>query len=426
VATVADARLERTHKAVVDECELLLASDAFDTWKGAETLQVCDLVACNNSFLFREGRSTTKSPYYLGIEVIDGPNFKLPPRVVSVAGRINSQFKRLTTKEQPKYEIADLNSALADQLPRLGSIVFSLAGRIGEPEAAEVPLTGVEGVEALRHLPGQSSLAEWSDGGITLGRLTDLDASWSAVQVALADADGIDATALSEAFEAAFHGLQEAATRPVDPTDVADDAPSILSNVLLRMEEQVEAFSAALTQHEAVPSDNDVYNELLRVAYNFADGARAFLGLMVGMCDLKPVLSWLTVFEQVDLAHRFGKLPFSLVGKGKPSLERYRSVIADARNQAFHDLFAFDHPFRVMLPGDALRSPELRLFREYVKRNDPALSFEDRGLVDPFASLTRTPERPVPVGFWRGNEEVMTAVVDTVRAVRQALIVVAS
>jgi hypothetical protein len=31
----------------------------------------------------------------------------------------------------------------------------------------------------------------------------------------------------------------------------------------------------------------------------------------------------------------------------------------------------------------------------------------------------------VPVGFWHGNEAVMTAVVDAVRALRRALIVVA-
>jgi hypothetical protein len=424
MAATADARIQRACRAIVDECELLLASDAFDVWKGAETLQVGDLVACNNSFLFREGRSTTKSAYYLGIEVSEGPNFKLPPVVVRVTGRINSQFKRLTAKELTKYEIADLDISLAEQLPGLGSIVFSLAGRIGDPEGAEVPLTRVSGLHFLRYVPGQTELAEVSDEGITLGSVADLDQSWSAVQAAVAGADSVDVTALSEAFEPAFHSLQEAATRPVDPTDVTEDGPSILSNVLQRMEEQVEAFSVVFKQHQRNLDDNDVYNDLLRVAYNFADGARAFLSLMVGVCDLKPVLFWLTVFEQVELAHRFDKLPFSLVGKGKPSLERYRSVIADARNQAFHDLFAFDHPFRVKLGGDALRSPELRLFREYAKRNDPALNFEDRGLVDLFAALTRTPERPVPVGFWQGNEAVMTAVADTVRALQQALVVV--
>ena len=423
--TTADARLQRAHKAVVDECELLLASDAFDAWKGAETLQVGDVVACNNSFLYREGQSTTKSAYYLGIEVSDGPNFTLPPVVITVTGRINSQFKRLAAKELSKYEIGDLDTALGGQFHGLGPIVFSLAGRIAEPEAAEVPLEKVSRLDRLKYVPGQKSLVEVTGSVIMLGSIADLDGSWAAVQGAVAGIAGIDAGALGEAFEESFHALQEASTRPVDPTDVTDDAPSILSIVLERMEGQVRAFSTALEQHQRSPDDNDVYNELLRVAYNFADGARAFLRLMVGVCDLKPVLFWLTVFEQVELAHRFERLPFSLAGKGKPSLERYRSVIAEARNQAFHDLFAFDHPFRVKLPGDALRSPELRLFREYTKRSDPALNFEDRGLVELFAALTRTPERPVPVGFWRGNEEVMAAVVDTVRALRRALIAIA-
>lgn len=419
-----DAHIQRVHKAVVDECELLLASDAFGAWKGAETLQVGDLIACNNSFLYREGQATTKSSHYVGIEVSDGSNFTLPPVVVVANSRINSQFKRLASKELPKYEIADLETALGEQLPRLGSIVFSLGGRIGEPEAAEVPLGKVPGLDLLKYVPGQSDPAVVSGSVVMLGSIADLDSSWAAVRGAVAGIDGIDADTLGDAFEAAFHAVQEASTRPVDPTDVTEDGPSILSKVLERMEEQVTAFSTVLNQHQRSPDDNDVYNELLRVAYNFADGARAFLRLMVGVCDLKPVLFWLTVFEQVELAHRFERLPFSLVGKGKPSLERYRSVIADARNQAFHDLFAFDHPFRVKLPGDALRSPELRLFREYAKRGDSALNFEDRSLVELFAALTRTPERPVPVGFWHGNEEVMTAVVDTVRALRRTLIVV--
>lgn len=86
-------------------------------------------------------------------------------------------------------------------------------------------------------------------------------------------------------------------------------------------------------------------------------------------------------------------------------------------------MFAFDHPFRVRLPGDALRTPELRLFREYNKRGDPALTFEDRELVELFESLTRTAERPVPLGFWDGNEEVMAAVVDVVRGLRRSLII---
>ena len=89
-----------------------------------------------------------------------------------------------------------------------------------------------------------------------------------------------------------------------------------------------------------------------------------------------------------------------MIGKAKPSFERYRNVISSARNRAFHDVFAFGRPFHVRLPGDAFRSAELRLFQEYSRRSRPGLDFEDRALVELLAGFTRVSERPVPLGFW--------------------------
>lgn len=420
-----DARFSRIYKTILDECELVLASDVFSEWKETERFQPGDLVVCGNSFLFREGQSTKKSALYLGMYVKAGPDFEIPPVIVAAKSRINLQFKRLSPRELSKYQITDLAEMIYHQLPDLGSILFSLVGRIGEPEEAEVPITKMGGFETLRYVPDLKDTAEISDNAILIGNITDLDKSWASVRAALAELEVADSGSLGEAFESAFHTLQEESSVPVDLTDISEDAPSILSNVLRAMQQQVEEFSKTLEAHQTNPNDNEIYNELLRVAYNFADGTSAFMHLMVGLCDLKPLLFWLTIFEQVELTWHFEKLPFSLVGKGKPSLERYRGVIANARNQAFHDLFAFDHPFRVKLPGDALRSPELRLFREHAKRGGSALDYQDRELVDLFATLTRTPERPVPVGFWQGNQHILKGVVEAVHALRRALIVLA-
>lgn len=166
----------------------------------------------------------------------------------------------------------------------------------------------------------------------------------------------------------------------------------------------------------------DALSELLRISYNFADGAKSLLTLVVGLSDLKPLLFWLTVQEQSQLAERFADLPFSLVGKAKPSIDRYRSVIAGARNRAFHDLFAFGRPFHVRLTGDAFRAPELRLFREHSRRREPALQYDDRELVDLLEDFTRAQERPVPEGFWEKNYEVMRAVAEVGRAMQRALV----
>jgi hypothetical protein len=53
------------------------------------------------------------------------------------------------------------------------------------------------------------------------------------------------------------------------------------------------------------------------------------------------------------------------------------------------------------------------------------LTFDDRAIVELFEDLTRTPERPVPLGFWDKNVEVMRGVAEVVEALRKALVLLA-
>jgi hypothetical protein len=424
VVTDADDRLAVIEEAVASQVQRVMGGDAFRAWREGETLRPGDFVVINNSFLFREGRGTNKSDRYLTVSVGDDGEPGDLPQVVSLKTGINVQFKRVSVRQKERYTFTNLAEAAEGAMYELGRIIFCLVGRIGSAEPTETAIAGVSGVTTVRFVPDQLEHARLEDGVLSVNSLDDLNDVWSAVRSAVEEGT-VDLEALGGRFEATFHSLQEGAGRPVDPRDVppeTEDAPSILGGILARMEEQQDVYKRSLGEHQADPSDAEIYNELLRVAYNFADGARGFLALTVGICDLKPLLSWLTVFEQVELAHRFSSLPFSLVGKAKPSLERYRAVIANARNQAFHDLFAFDHPFRVRLSDDAIRAPELWLFREYLRRGSSTLDYEDRELVELFDNLTRTAERPVPVGFWEGNETVMAAVVDVARSLKSSLI----
>lgn len=66
------------------------------------------------------------------------------------------------------------------------------------------------------------------------------------------------------------------------------------------------------------------------------------------------------------------------------------------------------------------------MFQEYTKRTAKSgLDFEDKELVDLLASFTRVSEQAVPLGFWDKNLDVMKAVADLVRALRDALLLVA-
>ncbi len=417
-----DARVPQLVEVVNSEVGGVVRSAQFEAWLAGEKLQAGDLVVLNNSFLFREGiRSTTKSNLYLAIEA-DGSGLSLPPKVVESERGINVSFKRVASRTTASYSSRTIDAAVASELKDLGRIVFALVGTIGERETVSVPLARVGELEQLTFDPSQADLVAFERVSLSIRKLDGIDELWRSVEGLAAAAEmelGPDA---AESFDAAFTSLQEEAGRPVDIDSVAEQGPSILTEVLARVDEQVGAFKMSLDAYQANGEDGDALSELLRISYNFADGAKSLLTLVVGLSDLKPLLFWLTVLEQSQLAERFAELPFSLVGKAKPSIDRYRAVVAGARNRAFHDLFAFGRPFQVRLTGDAFRAPELRLFREHSRRREPALQYEDRELVDLLEDFTRAQERPVPAGFWEKNYEVMRAVAEVGRAMQRALV----
>ena len=413
-------QIGRVYTAVCRAVGRLLGSQTFKDWEKHEALQVGDLIVFNNSFLYRESLTgTTKSKKYLCVTL--DPDAE--PGVLQIDGRINSTFKRIPFRQVDKYRRQELRLSISEELEELGTIVFSLVGRIGEDQPASVDLPTGTGLTALRYEPGQVEIAALNKNAVLINRLDDIDAIWQAIARKCADAD-LDSIELAECFEKAFGDLREAAGRPIDVDDIASDAPSILSQVAAGIHEQVAAYDAALASHVANPDDIEALNEVMRIAYNFADGAKDLISLVVGITDLKPLLSWLTIHAQAELAERFGELPFSLVGKAKPSLEKYRSLVAGARNRAFHDLFAFGRPFRVPLKSDAFQSAALHLFREY-KRSGSALEFKDRQLVELLQGFTRAAERPVPLGFWEQDLAVMKAVEQVATALHRALVLVA-
>jgi hypothetical protein len=399
----------------------LLGSPTFAEWAKRETLQVGDLIVFNNSFLYRESLTgTTKSKKYLCVTL----DKDAEPAILQIEGRINSTFKRISGRQVDKYRRSELRPSIDEEMAELGVIVFSLVGRIGADQPTNVTLPTDTGFDLLRYQPEQAEIAEIADGAVMVNRLDDIDVLWQAVARKCAETGTGGTDKLAECFEKSFADLREAAGRPIDVDDIAAEAPSILSEVVSGVHDQVAAYEVALASHLADPDDIESLNEVMRIAYNFADGARDLIALVVGITDMKPLLSWLTIHAQCELAERFGELPFALVGKAKPSLEKYRSLVAGARNRAFHDLFAFGRPFRVPLRSDAFQAAALHLFREY-KRAGSVLEFKDRQLVELLQGFTRSAERPVPLGFWEQDLAVMKSVEQVACALHRALVLVA-
>jgi hypothetical protein len=415
-------QLDQLYDAICKQVGSVLGSRRFQGWAQQEQVPSGDLIVFNNSFLHRgQSGSTSKSKQYLCV-LLD-PSAE--PEILQMKTHINMTFKHYPARQLTSFTRRDLRGAIADGMGSLGTIVFSLVGAIGNDEPASVVLPSDTGLTALGYEPDQAEIADVSESAVIVNRLGDIDAVWQAIAHKLSEVQVGDIAKLSVCFEDKFSELREVAARPIDVEDIRADASSILSEIIVGIHDQVEAYDQALASHLQDPDDTDALNEVMRIAYNFADGAKSLISLVVGLSDLKPLLSWLTISAQCELAERFGDLPFSLVGKTKPSLDKYRSLIAGARNRTFHDLFAFGRPFRAPLKSSAFEAASLRLFREYKARSSPALEFNDRELVELLQGFTRAAEQPVPLGFWEKDLAVMQAVEDLATALHRALVLVA-
>jgi hypothetical protein len=404
-----------------DEVVRLLNTDSFREWADNTTLRAGDLVVFNNSFLIREGlnRASKNAKYLCAIAGQTGkPQL---PVLVARPGGVNSQFKRISASNVASTQTEELYSGVQYELSHLGMMVRALIGRIGEDEPASIVLEGLKDWYTLKYEPKQSSVVEISNGTISINRVDDLDVVWNALSSGLSAGEYKDTDKLPETFERKFTELREMACRPVDVNDTGSEVPSILGEVTKHLDIQIKGYGRALKNHLANANDGESFNELLRIAYNFADGTQELMNLAIGLCDMKPVIFWLTICDQLLLAEQFGKLPFAIIGKGKPSLSQYRSIIAGARNRAFHDTFSFGQPFRARLTGEAFKAAELRLFRNYTSKA-PVLDYEDRGLVALLEGFTRPAEKPVPMGFWETNLKVMMAVAEVARSLHRGLL----
>lgn len=418
--------VDRVCDTIGEQLISVLTSEAFQAWLTKERARPGDLLVLNNSFLHREGiANRTKNIKYLCVTVEPDGQPSLDISVVTSRSRILNRFKRIASTHLADYPSQALKSAVEQELTTLGSIVFAIAGRIGDDEPVSVEFPDTLGISIFQYAPTQKDRLVILNDTLSINRLDDIDIIWRAVETGLGKIGIADTSRLAQHFEKSFEELCERAARPVFINDVSATAPSILTNIAERLHEQIDQYSEVLDVYVNNARDNEAYNELLRIAYNFADGANALITLVVGISDIKPLVCWLTMTAQSNLTDRFGELPFSLVGKAKPSLSQYRSLVAGARNRAFHDIFAFSRPFQVALTGDAFKDAELRLFREYAARARTGLEYRDRELVELYSGFTRTAERPVPLDFWEGNLQVMDAVLEVANSLHRALVLIA-
>lgn len=380
-----------------------------------------DVLIFNSSFLFREVE-TKKASLQVGVRVRGTPPDVEEVVIVEGLAPFTASFKKVS-RSSTNLTFHQLPDAIAAQLTQFGQLAFVLIGAAAPTEHEELMSH-----PRFRRLVWDSSApveVVLDPDGVTIRvrQVKDEAAIWGELTRLLEDA-GHDATAsLRDTVCQALNAVQENAIAELTmPTTGTALNGGMTERIADGLEAQTTTYRDVLTR---LGQEGDVANamtEIYRIAYTFASDALTYLQLVVSVCDLKPLLLWLTLPDQLQLNEAFAALPWR-DSRHKPSLKNYRSAIGDARNSAFHNAMPFRHSLTVRLPSGALENPTLTFFAPF-GGNGNSLTFHDKELVEVLLRFSRARERLLPRTFWEANAEVMARVVHLLRGVSDALIAV--
>lgn len=408
----------------------VITSEEFREWWKAQSPIDGDWVVLNNSFLYRKPLiATVKNNQYLAFRVKRRAVDLKSLTVVQSPPDFDSDFKLLSGKSRNLPMSSTLTESIRREVGALGRIVFVLVGELTE-NTAEVDLKHAA-VSKLRFDPRQTQRARIEavagEISIVVGTLTNPEGGWHDVHASYAASKaGLVPDGLEAAYAQAFDRLREQARLTLClPTAGAHatSGDSFIARLRQSVHDQRSEYDRALDRFEVGgDSSEGQLNDAMRIAYNFAGDAIKILQLMVGVADLKAVVSWCTVESHLNLATAFRALPWTKSHK-KPSLELYREIIGGARNRAFHNLLAFDRTIDADLRGVQVGVRSLTLLPAHGRqRTEVSFDYEDREVVELLGQLTRAPESEVSISFWKKNSRVMEAFEELLASCEQALV----
>jgi len=375
---------------IVDQVKKILAHNEYKKWTGGQQLKANGIILINNSFVFRDVK-TTKAVSYVGVRLDNNLGPILPPVISGSPTRLNSDFKYLTPSPSLP-QARTLTDAIKDEKRALGELIYVLIGEIKDELIETEDITNCIFKE-IAWDPKLGDKIVINSTHIEIGQVHDEDVIWDALVRHFTDLGESVPDGLRSAVGVALDKLQQKAAAQLNiPKKGAKIGSSITDQIIMVLEEQTADYEKALKRVTSVPGDANARNEILRLAYNFASDAMGYLRLIVCVCDLKPIVLWGTLFDHYELSETFKSLPWTR-SRDKASLKNYVETISDARNSAFHNIFPFRKSLNVPLTAGALANAELRIFSEHGKKTENELSFRDKELVEVLTEFTRARER---------------------------------
>ncbi|HQJ33040.1 MAG TPA: hypothetical protein PLO13_06745 [Anaerolineaceae bacterium] len=370
----------------------------------------------NNSFLFRDQFQTNKNPSYLCMMAANGSDFNIKNLALVDGIQVNSDFKYISKKSKNLPNKQSITTAIEDELASLGRMVFILIGQVNATEQFSETINHslFNEIQIDPTLPNSLSVAQPL---IQVQNLPDEELLLDELEKAVPLPDNFFKPfhdAYIKLKKKCFASLQ--VPKPGEKVTVGflDEVANALARQAVEYHASLQKCGPQLDQNQAE------FNNVLRIAYDFESDAVRILRLLMSVCDLKPIILWMTLSAHHNLSEAFRCLPRSR-DQNKPSLSNYREMIHGARNRAFHNLLPFGQSIQVDLDGINIKAKRLRLFSEYKLKSENVFDFEDKQLVEILTEFTRADEKYVTPDFWKRNHDVMIATAQLVAAVSDAI-----
>ncbi len=401
-------KIKKIKPKILKEIRTIIDSPKFLLWLDEQKLSAThtQFVLINNSFLFRENIKTNKSDKYLALNINSEKRIITSSIFVFQGEKINSDFKIILDK--PEYTKTDLETAIANELDELGEVIFTIVGDIQDINEVSEKISTAH-FKKLTLCPTLSTLFLVIGDEIKIKDYGDRELIWTEIQNYCAENSIEIHDNLGGIIDAAITNLQDNAFAKLDiPKSFDKSKQYLLDKISTVISTHLTSYNENIHR---IDSDPNSMIEILRISYNFVSDVNKLLTLVVTLCDLKPIVLWLTLSKYLNLDSKFQALPWGFA-KQKPSLKSYESIIKNARNRSFHQLFPFNKDLRFEL--DAIEKVSVTIFSSFTKKDGNKMSYKDQQLYDLLRSFTRVNEQIVSKSFWIKNEEVMVAVHDLI------------
>lgn len=426
--------MSEVENLIYAQVEALLQSSEFVEWFQGQRIKPNDWVVFNNSFMYRDKSKikTKKSTLYLAIRA-DSRGRLSPTNLYVVQRKVRhtedskqiADVKHLPGSTAGFSSIEPIVVAVPKAVDSLGKLVFLLIAEIQDTLVLRETISCGPFTELVLD-PQTTEPLRIEGSTITISHCSDARPLWEDLNRL-----GLERGLLvrpfghkeRDSFAGAIERLSKAEyARLTLPVPHVHSDKTLLDQIAVAIGNETVSYCHSLDKCAGQPSSEADFNNVLRIAYNFASEANTLIALLMSVCDLKPVVFWCTIHSHWKLRQAFQRLPWASLNVKKPSLSAYEQSVKGARNSAFHHLLPISKTLIADLRDVPLKARSLRLFRKYgTKKAGNELDYEDKELVEVLTQFTRAEESTVGPDFWIHNRDVMQNAADLASTTAHAL-----